>query len=216
MNLISFKRGPKAWYQADGGASVRVYQYGKGHIIAMPQNIFTGHSLKANDNAQFLLDCVSLNSQAKNFTIIKGLKLARWYELVWDYFLYAVLTVFLLLSLWAWRASRRFGLLLPEMNIERRSLLEHIDASARWAWTTSIGREQLLEAARQACRASLQRRAPELLRLAQEDMLQRIATQTGLDATALSFAWQGPAANNPLQFTRQIQHLQQLRTHYER
>ena len=78
----------------------------------------------------------------------------------------------LLIILWTWRHARRFGAILPEPNLERRSLLEHIDASARWAWTTAMGRQNLLDAARAACKESLRRRAPELLRLNTTELIQ--------------------------------------------
>ncbi|MBC3881857.1 DUF4350 domain-containing protein [Undibacterium sp. LX40W] len=216
MVMYSFKRGPKPIYQADNGSHLRVYQHGKGHIIAMPQNIFIGHHLKWDDNAQLLLDCASLNAKFTNFTVIKGLKLAPWYELLWQNFSIALLGLTALILLWSWRGARRFGLLLPEMMLERRSLLEHIEASARWAWTTETGRQRLLEAARVALQEILRRRAPELLRLATPEMFEVMTTQTGLDRASLILAWQEPASRSPHQFTRQIQLLQQLRAHYER
>lgn len=216
MGLYSFQAGPKAIYQDEDASQLRLYQHGKGKIIAMPQNIFVGHSLKWNDNAQFLLDCATLNDKAKVFTIVKGLRLATWRELLWQNFYYSLLVLAALILLWSWRGIRRFGLLLPEMELERRALSEHIDASARWAWTTAEGRQQLIEAARKACYETLRRRAPELLRLSEQEMLQAIANHTAMNLADLSQAWQGNAASTPIQFTRQIQLLQQLRAHYER
>lgn len=217
MAMFNFKNGPRSVYQDQDGSQLRLYQHGKGHIIAMPQNIFVGHSLKWNDNGQFLLDCASLNNNNnKDFTIIKGLRLVSWYELLWQNFMFCILTLTTLILLWSWRGSRRFGLLLPEMNLERRSLLEHIDASARWAWTTANGRQQLVDAARIACQETLRRRAPELLRLAEPEMLEVLASQTGIELASLTQAWRHKAASTPLSFTKQIQLLQQLRSHYER
>jgi len=95
-------------------------------------------------------------------------------------------------------------------------LLEHIEASARWAWTSETGRQQLLEAARTALQDTLRRRAPELLRLAAPEMFEVMTTQTGVDRASLILAWQEPASKTPHSFTRQIQLLQQLRAHYER
>jgi hypothetical protein len=216
MAMFNFKAGPKAIYQDQDGSQLRLYRHGKGHIIVMPQNIFVGHNLKWNDNGQFLLDCASVNNKDKHFTILRGLRLAPWYELLWQNFTFCILALSTLILLWSWRGSRRFGLLLPEISLERRSLLEHIDASARWAWTTAKGRQQLLDAARLACQEILRRRAPELLRLSEPEMLQSIAAATGIELTSLTVAWQSEAAHTPLAFTKQIQLLQQLRAHYER
>ncbi|TXI94792.1 MAG: DUF4350 domain-containing protein [Burkholderiaceae bacterium] len=216
LRLVGFKRGQTPLYQADDGTSLRVYQVGKGKIVVMPQNIFTHHSLQREDNAQLLLDLLSLTPDGKQLTIIKNLKAMHWPELVWKYFSLAVLSLGLLIILWAWRKARRFGAILPEPNLERRSLLEHIDASARWAWTTAIGRQNMLDAARAACKESLRRRAPELLRLNTTEQIHELASQSGLDAQALANAWLDSAAAHPLQFTKQIQLLQRLRAHYER
>lgn len=216
LRLVGFKRGQTPLYQADDGTSLRFYQVGKGKIVVMPQNIFTHHSLQRDDNAQLLLDLLSLTPDGKQFTIIKNLKAMHWPELVWKYFSLAVISLGLLIILWTWRNARRFGAILPEPNLERRSLLEHIDASARWAWTTAIGRQNLLDAARAACKESLRRRAPELLRLNTTELIQELASQSSLDAQALANAWLDSAAAHPLQFTKQIQLLQRLRAHYER
>ena len=216
MVMYSFKRGPKPIYQTENAGYLRVYQHGKGHIIVLPQNIFIGHHLKWDDNAQLLLDSASLNDKFKNFTVIKSLKLAPWYELLWQNFAAALLVLSALILLWSWRGIPRFGLMLPEMTLERRSLLEHIEASARWAWTSETGRQQLLEAARTALQDTLRRRAPELLRLAAPEMFEVMTTQTGVDRASLILAWQEPASKTPHSFTRQIQLLQQLRAHYER
>ena len=139
----------------------------------------------------------------------------HWPELVWKYFSLAVISLGLLIILWAWRKARRFGgAILPEPNLERRSLLEHIDASARWAWTTAIGRQNMLDAARAACKETASR-APER-RLNTTEQIHELASQSGLDAQALANAWLDSAAAHPLQFTKQIQLLQRLRAHYER
>ncbi|MBY0573037.1 MAG: hypothetical protein K2P84_05105, partial [Undibacterium sp.] len=59
------------------------------------------------------------------------------------------------------------------------------------------------------------KRAPELLRLSNEDQVTRLAAELGVNSTELAHAWLDAPASTPLGFTRQIQLLQQLRKHYE-
>ncbi|WMW80960.1 DUF4350 domain-containing protein [Undibacterium cyanobacteriorum] len=214
--MLSFKNRVQPIYQVDNGTSLRIYQHGRGKIVALPQNIFGAYSLRNNDNAQFLLDLMSMNQAHKQLIIVKSLKAMHWTELAWARFSYGIIGFGLLIALWIWRVAPRFGSLLSSPVLERRALLEHIDASARWSWKHALGRQNLLDACRRAALNAIKRRAPELLRLPQNDMISQLAQQTGLDANSLANACFDAASSNPLQFTRQIQLLQRLRTHYER
>lgn len=214
--MLSYKNRVQPLYQVDNGTSLRIYQHGRGKIVALPQNIFGAYSLRNDDNAQFLLDLLSMNQRDKQFIIVRNLKAMHWTELAWTRFAFGIIGFGLLIALWIWRVAPRFGSLLTTPALERRALLEHIDASARWSWQHALGRQNLLDACRRAALDVIKRRAPELLRLPQNEMIAQLAQQTGLDANNLANACFDAASSNPLQFTRQIQLLQRLRTHYER
>jgi hypothetical protein len=74
----------------------------------------------------------------------------------------------------------------------------------------------LLAAARASTNKVLQRRAPEVQRLPAAEQIIYLARCCNLAAANLAAALQQPAAKSPIDFTRQIQTLQQLRKYYER
>lgn len=194
---------------------LQVYAVGKGHIAVLSENIFELQGLWHYDNAELLLSLIKLNPKNQGVTIVQRLKIPSWYELLWNAFPVALSLLAVAIALLFWRTVTRFGPLLPETNWERRSLMEHIEASGRWAWSTAVGRDLLLTAVRISTKQVLKKRAPELQNLSVNDQLLRLAQVCQLDHEYLAHAWHDAASSNPHLFTRQIQHLQQLRAHYE-
>jgi hypothetical protein len=206
---------------ADEHADVlQVYAYGKGHIAVLADNIFELQGLQYYDHAELLLALTKLNQTKLNqknssVTIVQRLKIPSWHELLWNAFPLALCLLAVLVLLLLWRSVTRFGPLLPETNWERRSLMEHIETSGRWGWSTPVGRDLLLSAVRLSTKQVLQKRAPELQKLAVKEQLLRLAQVCKIDHEHLAHAWQDAASNHPHLFTRQIQLLQKVRAHYE-
>ena len=195
---------------------LRVYREGKGHVVFMAGNYFTNTDLNNFDHAELLLALASLNPSARNVTLVKSLDVLPWYKALWRNFHYLLVALAVCVALLFWMAVRRFGPMLPQSAIERRSLMEHIAASGAWLWKAEGGRELLLGAAREETLALLRRRVPALFRLPSQQLPGALARDSGLDPEQLSQALQDDAAHQPTRFTRQIRTLQELRNHYER
>ncbi|MES2935456.1 MAG: DUF4350 domain-containing protein, partial [Pseudomonadota bacterium] len=120
-------------------ASLRVYAEGKGHIVVMANNYFINRSLAQYDHAELLLGLAQLHPHSTNIVIVPDIDMPPWYQVVWSFFKYGVIALTCALLLLLWRALRRFGPVLPEPEQERRALIEHIDASARWLWKLPDG-----------------------------------------------------------------------------
>ena len=198
------------------GKAVRVYSHGKGHIVMIDNNYFSNETFAYFDHAEFLLALTQLNPSAKHFTIVQHLNMPHWMEMLWANYHLAIISIACALLLLFWRAIYRFGPVLPEPANDRRSLIEHIDASGRWLWKVPGGRQILLTSVRDSARQILHRRAPELQSLPMAEQIEHMAILCKLDRDELISAWQQPAAKLPLVFFRQIQTLQQLRKNYER
>ncbi len=198
------------------GFAVRVYESGKGRVVMQASNLFSNYALREHDHAELLLGLVALNPAGKQVTIVRNLTLPKWYVLFWDHYRLALISVacFLLLLLWA--AVRRFGPLLPMPEGERRSLMEHIDASGAWLWHAEGGRLQLLESTRLDTMKLIERRAPKIARMAPGPMATTLAALVDLPESHVIEALHSDAAPQVLLFTRQIRTLQTLRNHYER
>ncbi|QAU32727.1 DUF4350 domain-containing protein [Janthinobacterium sp. 17J80-10] len=215
--MTSFKSGPPPLHGDAAGDTVRVYGEGRGYVVLLARNYFNNHQLIRYDHAEMLLGLAGLvQHPGQHFLIVRGLDMAKWYQALWTNFYPGLIGIACILLLLLWAALRRFGPPLPEPLLERRSLIEHIDASGRWLWSAAKGREILLGAARAAANKAWQRRMPELLRLHPDQQIERLAQAGDLDASDLVSALRHPAGKAPAIFTRQIHILRQLRQFHER
>ncbi len=200
----------------DQGNAVRVYTHGHGRVVILAQRYFDNYDLATYDHAELLLGLAALNVQGKNVTLIQRVDIASWFSILWHGAPYAICTLAVFLLLWAWSAMRGFGPQLPDPDDRRRALLEHVDASGRWLWKSAKGKEIMLAAMRRVALRTLSRRIPELRKLAPERQVERIATDGKMSRADLDRALLDAPGRLPIEFTRQIQTLQELRAYYER
>ncbi len=196
--------------------AVRIYQLGKGQVVTLAENYFDNRDLPRLDHAQLLLYLTQLGIEDKRTMFVHYLDFLPWYEALWENAKYALLSLALALLLLLWMVVRRFGPLLPEAILERRSMIEHIDASGRWLWHLPGGPEVLLSAARKNTQQVLRRRIAEWGRLSPQEQVERLQQDGQFTAQKLWQALHEKPSANPLQFTTQVQTLQTLRRHYER
>jgi hypothetical protein len=214
--LVSL-RGAATPLLADAdGEALRIYAEGKGRIVMLPTNYFDNGALQQVDHAELLLYLARMNPGKPTVTIVQRLDIVRWYRALWHDYPRFLVCAALALALLLFAATRRFGPLLPSPALERRALIEHIDASGAWLWKLPGGRLLLLDAVRASVNALLARRVHALRTLGPADQCLLLARATTLPAAALDDALFAPPAPLPRDFTRQIRTLMQLRNHYER
>lgn len=198
------------------GDALRVYPEGQGYIAVVAENYFDNQRLARNDHAELLWSLLRLQDASKTVHVVNRLNMPPWYELLWKGWPLGVVGLMLALLVAFWAAVRRFGPVLPEPALARRSLLEHVDASARWLWATPSGPRLLLDAQRAATLKLLQRRLPASALRDEQSLNAALAKSTGLAPNAIRLALVQPASKNPAAFTEQIRLLQTLRQHHER
>ncbi len=86
-----------------------------------------------------------------------------------------LLALLVLIAAWVWRASRRFGPILPPAAPERRRFLEHLDAAGRFHWRQGRG-DVLLRASREAVERRMRHRHPGWARLPAPEQVERLAS----------------------------------------
>ncbi|HEY0062362.1 MAG TPA: DUF4350 domain-containing protein [Telluria sp.] len=214
--LVSVPEAVAPLWSDDSNNAVRVYGHGKGKVVMVASNYFENEQLQNKDHGELLLALTALAGQASHVTVIQYLNVLPWYQLLWSRFHMTMLGALALLLLALWAALRRFGPMLPEPALERRSLMEHIDASGAWLWNAGGGREVLLQAAREDTLTVLKRRVPGMMRLPEHELAAALGAACQLPPQQVEEALHHPAASQPQQFARQIRTLQHLRTHHER
>lgn len=115
----------------------------------------------------------------------------------------------LLIASWLWYAGARFGPLLPDPPRDRRSLLEHVEASGDFLWRTGRG-DELLQGARQALFHRIDVREPGWSRLPAPELIQRLAVAARLPSARIDHALCGNA-NTPADLVHALQTLETLR-----
>jgi hypothetical protein len=214
--LISMPEAAEPLWSDEDSTTVRVYQEGKGKIVILADDFFNNKELREHDHGELLLALAALNLSATHVAIVQNLDALPWYRLLWKHYSMALLALAALLALLFWAAVRRFGPVLPQPVVERRSLMEHIDASGAWLWKNKGGAQVLLDAAREDTLAVIRRRAPALFRMPETELVAALARMCDLPEDQVTQALYQAAAPTALHFTRQIRILQELRNHHER
>ncbi|SMC27078.1 hypothetical protein SAMN02745857_02703 [Andreprevotia lacus DSM 23236] len=196
------------WTDA-GGHFLLAYKRGSGWIVVLGSSrLFDQHALLQRDNAQLLWELARINP-GKAWLVRPGAP-DQWYARLWATWPQALITLAVLILLWVWHCGVRFGPLLPVHGSQRRALLEHIRASARWTWRRN-GEAQLLQAARRATRALLERRMPEWTQLPPDELTRRLAKRYDMPQTELDAALNRPVTRHPGAFAAAVATLQTLR-----
>jgi hypothetical protein len=122
----------------------------------------------------------------------------------------AIWPLALALVLWLWLRTERFGPLFPSPAVERRSLLEHIQANGdhlyRYGRSATLYDEVL-----QAFMRRLRRRDPYAAALEGPVRVEAIARRTGLSVNEVEDALRYPRPNDSRDFVLRIAKLLQLR-----
>ncbi len=214
--LISLPDAAAPLWGDEDSDTVRLYQEGKGRIVMLADDFFNNEELRNHDHGELLMALAALHRSSNTVMIVKNLDALPWHVLLWRHYSMALLALAAFLALLVWRALRRFGPLLPQPSLERRSLMEHIDASGAWLWKAPDGRQVLLDAARDDALSVIRRRTPALFRLPPQQLGAALARLCDLPEDQVEQALHQAAAPTPLHFTRQIRILQELRNHHER
>ncbi|MCB1864609.1 MAG: hypothetical protein KDG50_04220 [Chromatiales bacterium] len=195
----------------DEGLHLLQYHYGEGRITLVSDlDMLTNARIGEHDHAQWLYRLATYDGREGGVWLRhRSLSPGLWAWLVihaWPVFV--ALAVWL--WLWLWRALPRFGPVRAAQSLARRSLLEHLDASARLDWRLGFGAD-LLARYRDALHARLRQRHPAWLKLDPDRRAARLAAASGLPADVVSGALAVVAPANAAEMTERARTLQTLR-----
>lgn len=186
------------------------FEIGNGSITITSDNmIWSNQRIDCHDHAYGLWRLINPDGRVWFLVNQDAPSLA---VLLWRNAKYGVIAGFVALLLWLWAKSLRFG---PTFRIEqngRRSLAEHIYASAMLLWRKNE-HPQLLDIMRKDILARLDEHHPNLLQATREERAVFLQELTGIAAADIQQALFSVALRNPQDFATAIAQLQTIRKH---
>ncbi len=167
------------------------YQVGDGILTILSDiRLLANDHIGEHDHALFLAMLVGRNAKV---WLLYSSNMPSLVTLLWRAAPSLVVSFLLLVVLSLWRFTGRTGPLLTAASTTRRNMLEHLDASAAYAWRTDrAGR--MFKASQNAIEQKWQRRHPTLGAMDRKARCEWIAEQTGMVPRAVDAALYGNVA----------------------
>ncbi|MFC3116127.1 DUF4350 domain-containing protein [Cellvibrio fontiphilus] len=191
----------------DNTSHMLYFDVGTGGItITSDTSIWTNPRIDCRDHAYALWRLVNHNGRVWFLTNQDAPSLT---SIIWRNAPYGIIAALLALVLWLWAKSQRFGPVFSAAQTARRSLAEHIYASAMLLWRNQQ-HPQLLNLLRQQIIQRLQHH-PQIFAASQQEQLIFLQELTGINREAIQRALYADNLHHPQDFANAIAHLQTIR-----
>ncbi len=201
---------PRTWASDQRGVHLAIFDHGRGRVVITGDNhIWENRRIDCHDHAYLLWKLINPSGQVWFLTNEEAPSL--WAKL-WQATPFGMGAALLALACWLWARSRRFGPLLTRQSQGRRSLAEHIHASARLLWR----RQQhpyLVTLLRNQLQREIQQHSPAFEHWPRTEQLAHLAQLSGLAPEVIDKAMFNLDLQHPHDFTRAVACLQTLRKH---
>ncbi len=211
------ERNEDWWYRNanSNGAVILSRHEGLGELTLLTDLSFVyGESLVALDHAAFVEQLLELGAEregARPEAVVWSRPVERsLFQWLRDHAAPVMVALVLLTLAWVVRNLPRFGPLMPEPQPRRRSLLEHLEASARLMWQDG-GPEHLARRTREALVARALRLHPAFAGLDLGGRAQWLADQTGADVDVVASALDDRPGRSTQELAQALLTLEQLR-----
>jgi Domain of unknown function (DUF4350) len=212
-----FELGPEAvparvFAIADAnGTHLVVLQHGKGLVTALTDDYFLAQpTIGERDHAELVYRLAHWGGRFGPVWIFYGDAYPSAAALLWRHGWMVVVTAGLVLALWLWSASRRFGPLAPNPTRERRELMEHVRAAGLFQWRRGAA-PALLAAVREAVLARVRERHPSLTALDPAQQAERLAQLADLPRERVSAALAFQTDSEAGRFAKDVAVLEKIR-----
>ncbi|MGM8226486.1 DUF4350 domain-containing protein [Cellvibrio sp. ARAG 10.3] len=199
---------PQGWSGDDRGLHLAQFEWGQGLVIVNSDNdIWTNQRVDCHDHAYALWKLI--DHDGKVWFLINQEAPSLW-SLLWQAVPYGMLAALLALGFWLWAKAVRFGPILTRKAEGRRSLAEHIHASAMLLWR----RQQhpyLVDRLREEVRQQLHQHYPQFSQFSEREQISHLQQLTALSASELHRALFSDNLQHPHDFTSAVACLQTIR-----
>ncbi len=108
---------------------------GKGMVTLVADlDFINNRNIRKADHAEILWQLAHGLDTPENVWLIHNDEVPALWRLMWKHAWALIITLTLMFVLWLYRAAHRFGPMIPKAAEDRRSLLEHINASGHFYW----------------------------------------------------------------------------------
>jgi hypothetical protein len=173
---------PFYWAEANGRVHFAQFEAGAGLLTVVSDlDFWTSAQIGKHDHALALTQLVGVE---RDTALISDADMPPLAEILWAWAAELWLGGLLVVVMWVWYRARRFGPIAdPQLQI-RRSLAEHILASATYLWRGGNS-DALLVAARDTVLQRARQIFAEFSALDSDQQIALLHSQTGIDATAI-------------------------------
>ena len=197
-----------AWASNSAGVQFLVLSRGEGELAVMSEiNLWRNHRIACDDNAALLYLLVSTPAKV---WLLYNEESPSLFTLLWRHSPALVYSSLVLLALWLWSQTLRYGPLRIESPPQRRRFVEHLEASARYAHNLD-NNEAMIASMRAEIFQRITLHHPGFNSLALHQQRTLLVTLTGLETQVLDFALKDKVANDHKSFVAQIGLLQTIR-----
>jgi hypothetical protein len=184
------KHTPDIVASDDAGPSVASIPIGAGRltvVTGMPRR-FHNRSIGQHDNAELLRRILGFTPVVRELAVLRVPQALPLWGWLGEHALPTLGAAAVLLLLGLARALPRFGPIMPQAQVARRQLREHILAAGRFRWTHG-GRDGLLSAAREIASRQIALMHPRIAQMPVPGRWHELAKRTGLDAASIAGAF---------------------------
>ncbi len=124
------------WTVTDNlGTYLEQYSFGQGEITVLTStDIFSNEKIALYDHARLLIELLSQSDHNGEVWLVSVDDMPALWSWLWHHAWYVMFSLSLMLLFWLWRYPLRFGPKLDDEAMQRRRLMEHIQASGYYRW----------------------------------------------------------------------------------
>ena len=200
---------PAPFYWADQHGRVHFAQFDVGDgllTVVSDLDFLTSPQIGKHDHA---LALQQLTDTKHGVSLIADVDMPPLTQLLWQWARELIIAIAALIAAWVWAHARRFGPVRDPQSQIRRSLAEHIRASATWLWRHHHA-DVLLDAARRQVLQRARQRFADFDAQEKPQQLELLGAYSALDRSALQLALFDPAPRDAQAFSDAIATLQAL------
>ena len=163
-----------------------------------------------DNHARLLVDAVAGYVEAGMVWFVYESAYPSLWRVIWTSAPYFVSSLAILLLLWLWSITPRFGPAIRPEPAVRRSIIEHVGAAGQFVWRNH-GAKALAESSTAAVMHEAESLHPGIGRLSMENQAKQIAKLTGLSAQDIMDVLVNQDIPRHREFTHNMQALQRIR-----